>query len=144
AVVALLAGFTIPASAQQPPFTCTTSVSVTPVVRAEGYTELTGDLVLNCNGGVSTPTNQPVPQVNFTVFLNTNATSKITAAPAQTAGQVVGTLFNEALLLVDEPNGPLRTPRNPILNCGNSGAGDGGPSGPGVCLTLAPATPSLT
>src|SRR5438477_12923248 len=88
AVIALLAGFTVPASAQNPPFTCTTSVSVTPVVRAEGYTELTGDLVLNCNGGQQTAPGFPVPQVNFTVFLNTNATSKITSAAVQTGGNV--------------------------------------------------------
>jgi len=145
AVVALLAGFTVPASAQNPPFTCTTSVSVTPVVRAEGYTELTGDLVLNCNGGQPTTPGQPVPQVNFTVFLNTNATSKITAAPVQTGGLVISALFNEGLLIIDEPNSPLRTPRNPILNCGNAGAPDSGvASGPGVCNILATSDPAHT
>jgi hypothetical protein len=145
AVVALLAGLTVPASAQTPPFTCTTSVSVTPVVRAEGYTELTGDLVLNCNGGQPTTPGQPVPQVNFTVFLNTNATSKITAAPVSTGGLVISALFNEGLLIIDEPNSPLRTPRNPILNCGNAGAPDSGiSSGPGVCGILATSDPAHT
>jgi hypothetical protein len=57
---------------------------------------------------------------------------------------VVGTLFNEGLLLVDEPNSPLRTPRNPILNCGNAGASDNGPSGPGVCEIVATSDPSHT
>ena len=93
AVIALLAGFTIPARAQNPPFTCTTSVSVTPVVRAEGYTELTGDLVLNCNGGTPTPAGLPVPQVNWTIFLNTNATSKITVeAGAKMAEPIIALL----------------------------------------------------
>ena len=50
------------------------------VVRAEGYTELVGDIVLNCTGGAPTLAGQLVPQVNFTVFLNTNVTSKITSA----------------------------------------------------------------
>jgi len=133
AVVALLAGLTVPASAQNPPFSCNTSVSVAPIVRAEGYTEHTGDLVLNCTGGVPTSINQPVPQVNVTVFLNTNITSRVLAA----------NLFDEALLLVDEPNSPLRAPQglepNAVLNCGNNGASDAGPSGPGYVVSFRPA-----
>src|SRR5438874_11882117 len=92
AVVALLAGLTVPVSAQNPPFSCNTSVSVAPIVRAEGYTEHVGDLVLNCTGGVPTTPGALVPQVNFTVFLNTNITSRVLAA----------NLYNEALLLVDD------------------------------------------
>ncbi len=53
AVVALLAGFTVPVSAQNAPFQCIANAGVPPIVRAEGYTELTGDLTLNCNGCVS-------------------------------------------------------------------------------------------
>ena len=139
AVVALLAGLTVPASAQAPPFNCNTSVSVVPIVRAEGYTELVGDLQLTCNGGVPTTPGQLVPQANITVFLNTNVTSKVTAA----------NLYNEALLLIDEPNFNLRAPSglpaNPILNCGNTGAADNGPSGPAVCAIQAPPTgPAFT
>ena len=104
AVVALLAGLTMPASAQVPPFGCTTSVSVAPIVRSEGYTEHVGDLVLNCTGGQPTTAGQPVPQVNITVFLNTNITSRVLAV----------NLYDEALLLVDEPNSPLRAAPNAI------------------------------
>ena len=45
------------ASAQNnnPAFQCTVNASVTPALRAEGITEKTGDLVLNCTGG--TPVN---------------------------------------------------------------------------------------
>jgi len=135
AVVVLLAGLTAPASAQLLPFNCSTSVTVTPIVRAEGYTELVGDLQLSCSGGVPTTPGQTVPQANITVFLNTNATSKVTSSVLS------GALFNEALLLVDEPNTNLRTPVglpvNPILNCGQTGAPDNGPSGPAVCSTQA-------
>src|SRR5512146_2857552 len=62
ALVALLAGFTASASAQA--FQCTNSTGVPPVVRAEGYAELMGDLVLDCTGGIPTPPNQTVPSVN--------------------------------------------------------------------------------
>jgi hypothetical protein len=140
AVVALLAGLAVPVSAQAPPFTCSTSVTVAPVVRAEGYTELVGDLVLNCTGGVPTAIGLPIPQVNFTVFLNTNITSRLVAAG----------LFNEALLIVDEPNSPvsINTPGglpHPILNCGNGTtfAADNGPSGPGVCSIRSVFDPTL-
>jgi hypothetical protein len=134
AVVALFAGLTTPASAQVPPFNCSTSVSVVPIVRAEGYTELVGDIQLTCNGGVPTTPGQLVPQANITVFLNTNVTSKLTS----------GGLYNEALLLIDEPNYNLRPNPNPILNCGNFGASDAGPSGPGVCAIVATTDPSRT
>ena len=104
AVLALLAGLSVPVRAQAPPFACTTNVAVPPIVRGEGYTELIGDITLNCTGGIPTPTGQAVPPVNFTVLLNTNITSKLLA----------GGLYNEALLIVDEPHSAVQTSR-PIL-----------------------------
>src|SRR5271166_6388475 len=76
AVVALLAGSAVPASAQAA-VTCGSSVTVTPIVRSQGLTELVGDLVLTCTGGTPTLAGNPVPAVNITVFLNTNITSKV-------------------------------------------------------------------
>src|SRR6185369_10980165 len=73
-----------------------------------------------------TPPGQAVPQVNVTIFLSTNVTSKF----------LQGGLFNEALLIIDEPNSAVN-PARPILNCGNTGAPDAGPSGPGVCEIFA-------
>ena len=101
AVLALLAGLSVPVRAQAPPFACTTNVAVPPIVRGEGYTELIGDITLNCTGGIPTPTGQAVPPVNFTVLLNTNITSKLLA----------GNLYNEALLIVDEPHSAVQTSR---------------------------------
>ncbi len=69
AVLALLAGLSVPVRAQAPPFACTTNVAVPPIVRGEGYTELIGDITLNCTGGIPTPLGQAVPPVNFTVLL---------------------------------------------------------------------------
>jgi len=133
AVVALLAGFTVPVSAQSPPFQCTANAGVPPIVRAEGYTELVGDLTLNCTGGVSTPAGATVPQVNITILLSTNITSRLLA----------GGLFNEALLIIDEPHSAVNPARD-ILNCGASGAPDTGTSGPGVCSIISTGNPANT
>jgi hypothetical protein len=149
AVVALLAGLSVPASAQSP-FQCSTSQSVVPIVRAEGYTELVGDIVLSCTGGIPTVAGAPVPQVTFTIFLNTNVTSKITTNPLFNNAANFNLNFDEALLLVDEPNSPLRLQLNPpanpnpILNCGNTGAPDTGVSGYGVCNIISTGNPAQT
>jgi hypothetical protein len=128
AVMAVLTALAVPAAAQNPPFQCVANAAVPPIVRAEGYTELVGDLTLNCTGGVPTPAGSAVPQVNVTIFLTTNVTSRF----------LQGGLFDEALLIIDEPNSAVN-PARPILNCGNAGAYDSGPSGPGVCEIFATA-----
>ncbi|HLH44018.1 MAG TPA: hypothetical protein VKV74_13590 [Bryobacteraceae bacterium] len=135
ALVALLAGLTVPVSAQAPAFQCTTNAGVPPIVRGEGYAELVGDLVLNCTGGTPTAAGQVVPQVNFTILLNTNITSKLLAAG----------VWSEALLIIDEPHSAVN-PTRPILNCGNTnqGAPDNGPSGPGVCSIVSDGNPADT
>ena len=120
AVVTLLAGFTVPASAQSN-VSCTTFTTTTPVVRSQGYAELVADYVLSCTGGTSTASGVAVPAANVTVFLNTNITSKLVGN---------GGAWSEALLLVDDPGG---SNGHTILDCGNTGAPDTGPSGPGVC-----------
>jgi hypothetical protein len=132
ALVALLAGFTVPVSAQNAPLECIANAGVPPTVRAEGWTELMGDLTLNCTGGVSTPPGQIVQPVNVQVTINTYLTSRILSGN-----------FIEALLIIDEPHSATNTNR-PILNCGAPGAADSGPSGRNVCAIVEPATPNLT
>lgn len=123
ALVALITGLTIPASAQVSPFTCAAQSSVTPTIRVEGYTEQVGDLLLVCSGGTPTSAGAFVPAANITLVANTNITSKLTA----------GT-FDDALLIIDEPNSPGPNSNRPILNCGAVGAPDTSvSSGPGVC-----------
>jgi len=91
AAVALGAGST--ANAQQvSAFSCVGNAGVPPIVRAEGMSELVGDLVLNCSGGTPTAEGASVPQANVQIFLNTNITSKLTGDP-----------WSEALLMIDEP-----------------------------------------
>jgi len=141
AVVAFLASFAVPAHAQ---FTCNNFNAVNVPARAEGYTELVGDITFNCsaNGQPSTTPGTPVPSVNITVSSNTNITSRILAVSATRL-----TSYNEALLIIDEPNTTkwvaLTPPGRPIANCGANGE-DSGPDGPGVCHIIAPTDPRLT
>jgi hypothetical protein len=59
AATALFACLTVPANAQS---TCTVGSGVNTLVRAEGYNELVGDIVLTCTGGTPTAPNTLVPQ----------------------------------------------------------------------------------
>jgi hypothetical protein len=136
AVVALLAGLTVPASAQSTAVSCTNAGGVTPTVRSQGLTELMGDLVVQCTGGTPTAAGAVVPQVNFTVILSTNITSKLLSSNG---------LFNEALMIIDEPNAPGPNSNRPILNCGAAGAPDTSvESGPGVCSIISTGVPANT
>jgi hypothetical protein len=114
AIVALLLGSAVAVSAQTS-FTCQTVAGVPPLVRGEGLAELVGDVVLQCSGGTTTAAGAAVPGVNFSVFLNTNITSK-----------VLNTDITEALLLIDEPvqGGLVFCPAN--TSCAILGTGAAG------------------
>lgn len=86
--VSLAPGFSILQIGTGPagPLTCTANAGVPPLLRAEGFTELTGDIVIVCTGGTAGQTSS----VNLQLFLNTPITSRIIE------GQ------SEALLIVDE------------------------------------------
>jgi hypothetical protein len=131
ALVALLAGFTAPAFAQAPPLECIANAGVPPEIRAEGWTELVGDLTLNCSGGVPTPAGQVVQPVNVLISISTNLTSRLLS----------GGLWSEALLIIDEPHSATN-PGRQILNCGNTGALDNGPSGSNVCAIVSTGNPT--
>jgi len=94
AIVGLLLGIgSSSANAQTSPttFQCQATSGVPNILRAEGITELLGDLILNCTGGTPTPAGNLIPLQNIQISINTNVTSRI-----------VGTA-SEALLLIDEP-----------------------------------------
>ena len=93
AIAVLLAVGTPSANAQQSVL-CVANAGVPPIVRAEGITELVGDVLLNCTGGTPTPVTGTIPLSNIPVFLNTTITSRI-VGPAANA--------SEALLIIDEP-----------------------------------------
>ena len=80
AVVALLFGLLPTANAQTVNgLICTANAAVPPTLRGEGLTELAGDIVLTCNGGVSTPLGQPIP-VPRTKLLASGAASAALSA----------------------------------------------------------------
>ena len=108
AILALFAGL---AAAQtggsgQTQLTCATNVTATPQLRAEGYTEQTGDITITCTGGSPTaaPPGTAIPQVNITVFLNTAVTSRLLPVAN------VSNSISEALLMIDEPGSGVSAP----------------------------------
>jgi hypothetical protein len=104
-----------------PPLQCTANAGVPPIVRSEGLTELTGDLVVTCTGGTPTPAGAPVATRDFQVILNVNATNRILADPS----------FVDALLLIDEP-----APANQRV-CGTPGDIT---AAPGICVVTGTGT----
>lgn len=97
-------------------FSCTaTNASVTPTLRAEGITELVGDIVLDCTGGTYVTAGANIPQANITVFLNTQVTSRL-LGPGNAS---------EAVLMIDEPNSGLSGygPSVPFIFCPTPGSG---------------------
>ncbi|MGA9625128.1 MAG: hypothetical protein WBQ65_11705 [Bryobacteraceae bacterium] len=134
AVLALFAGFASAqianSNASQGPFQCSASVAVPPVLRAEGLTELVGDIVLTCTGGAVVQPNTPLTSstANITVSFNTNVTSRLLAnAYGVTANSLEAGNTNEALLLIDEPGSsdpymlPGWGPNAPQVLCGSGG-----------------------
>jgi hypothetical protein len=122
AALVLLVGSVAPASAQStgPSLVCTASAAVAATLRHEGFTELVGDIVIACTGGLNstpTPAGAPVPQANITVSLSAPVTSRLLSGTA-----------TEALLLVDDPSPTNQTvctsPTNPTVAC--QVTGDGG------------------
>jgi len=71
---------------------CQAGTGVPPQIRTEGYTELVGDIYLNCTGGaLPTSLTAPIPQANIVVNLQGTITSRLLGSGS------------EALLLIDEP-----------------------------------------
>jgi hypothetical protein len=130
AVLALLLGSAVSARAQTPgpAFQCVANAGVPALLRAEGLTELNGEVTLNCTGvpvgwptdgngipfvdptGVVPPPGVTPATVNIQVFLNTNITSRW-ADPE-----------SEALLLIDDP--PAVGPPGPVNVCEANNAAD--------------------
>ncbi len=95
AMLVLVMGYAVPASAQNHNLNCSASASVIPNLRHEGLDELTGDILLTCVGANGATPNSTgyVPQANVTVNLSAPWTSRILS------GSVT-----DAVLLVDDPS----------------------------------------
>jgi len=123
--MAAAAAFAAVASAQSAPaLQCVANAGVPPTIRAEGLTELVGDVTLNCTGGIPTQLGAQIPASNVTVFLNTNITSRILSTTNGT--------WSEAILLIDEPHSTAN-PNVPLLACGDANAPEVS-GNPGVCI----------
>jgi hypothetical protein len=116
-LAALLSGSASQAFAQGNTVTCTATAGVIPVIREESFAELVGDYILDCTGGIPTPANQVVQRVDITLTLSANVTSRLLTTEFPTSN------FNEALLIIDEPNSPLN-PSRPLRACGAPGSPD--------------------
>jgi len=117
-------------------FTCsTTNGSVTPTLRAEGYTEQVGDIVIICTGGTPPAIGTTIPTANFTVFLSQPVTSRLIN---NTTGSGNPSNTSEALLIIDEPGssdtGPIigSGPSAPQTVCNTPAQG----AGPGGCAEI--------
>jgi hypothetical protein len=95
-------------AAGQTPLTCAMNAAVTPTLRAEGLAERIGDIVLTCSGGTPATAGNPLPQVNITVTVNSNVTSRVLDA---------NTGASEALLTVDEPGSTEEGAQSTQLAC---------------------------
>ncbi len=97
AVVGLLLGIgssTANAQVGGNSFTCA-ATAVPNIVRAEGITELLGDLILNCTGGTPTVAGLPIPLQNVVITIVTNITSRIVGSTIPGSATTV----SEALLV---------------------------------------------
>jgi hypothetical protein len=158
AVIALFAGLgsaqIVNSNAGQGPFACSAAVSVPPVLRSEGFTELVGDIVLTCTGGqvYTGSTNLYASTANITVSFGTNVTSRLlTTSFSTTSNPLTAGNTNEALLLIDEPGSvdpyaiPGWGPNAPQVLCGASNLPDSSVgAGPGGCPEWAEVLPATT
>lgn len=110
----LLAGSAAFAQGNNPALQCVANAGVPPLLRAEGLTELTGDIVLNCQGGTPTAAGQTIPQANIQVFLNTNVTSRL----------LTGSI-TEAMLMIDEPAPAAQSLCTSVNGCTIAATGTG-------------------
>ena len=107
-VFAVLALFTGLAFAQQE--NCSAQATNSTPLRGEGFTEQTGDIIINCVGGQPLAAGVNIPLVNITVFYNTTVTSRLLPTTSGGTGQT-SNQTSEALLIIDEPNtNPLALP----------------------------------
>jgi len=111
AVLALFAGL---AGAQNPPFSCTSNATSTPPLRGEGFTEVTGDIAIQCTGGIPPANGTTLSNVNITVFYNTTVTSRL--LPITASGVQNSNNTSEALLLINDP-GSTVNPSAPQTLC---------------------------
>ena len=132
--VACFLGITGAASAQTlNGITCFANAATPQQDRAEGITELVGDLVLSCTGGTATPIGVSVPTVNITVALNTQVTSRLVGGTTTTTESI--------LMINDFPSGSQVLCAASSTNnfaCPTAVNGTGAGGGKGISLISGP------
>lgn len=118
------------ASAQTtPPIVCNTTAQPL-TARTEGLTEMTGDVIILCTGGGTTseptPAGAALPQVNISVTLSTNITSRLLIDATQ---QVT-----EALLFLNDPAPAAQSPCAPASGSTVCTGLVAGPAGSGTAV----------
>lgn len=81
---------------------CSANAASIPQLRAEGFTELTGDILISCTGGPAYATGATIPITDITVYMAPN--SPITSRLFSSTTNV-----SEVALLIDEPGSGLAT-----------------------------------
>src|SRR5215831_7095510 len=94
-ILLFLTVYAVPRTQAQQTTGCNVNVAVAPTVRSEGFTELTGDVVMSCFFAGQQP-GSPVPAANITIFFNTTVTSRLLP-------NATDTNLSEVLLLIDDP-----------------------------------------
>ena len=110
AVLALMAGLAsaqigIQGSTSAGSLSCTANGASIPQLRAEGYTELVGDILISCTGGPNYGQGTQIPTTNITVYMSPSS-SAITSRLFSDKGQ---TGLSEVALIIDEPGSNLPT-----------------------------------
>jgi hypothetical protein len=118
AALVLVLGSAVPASAQGPQVSCSVNTNVTPTLRAQGLTELVGDILLIC---------QSVPGHPLIYPPNTLPTADISVSLGATLSTSSLGLGLDALLLIDDPSPVNQTVcTNPVIASACPVAADGG------------------
>ncbi|HPQ13765.1 MAG TPA: hypothetical protein PLP04_00985, partial [Bryobacteraceae bacterium] len=113
-VLAVLALVALPASAQAP-FTCTATPGSTPTIRDAGLTELVGDVVLTCSGGVPGQT----ITTNFQIFMSpTQVTNKVKEGTPAECPTGIPCVTDALAIITNERGEPVQQTSHP-----NAGAG---------------------
>jgi len=119
-VVFLFAGLAAAQSQTNQPLSCSAQTFITPMIRAEGFTELVGDIQIRCVGGAPfAPTRALpfIPTANVLVSLTNKVTSRLYTS--------TDPKISDAILMVDEPGSTNRVvvpgfgPGASLKLCGN-------------------------
>jgi hypothetical protein len=83
------------------PLSCTALSAGVPTLRPEGYTELVGDILIECTGGGDTQVGTAIPTTNIIVYMSPSVpiSSRVFGPGPNNSSAFV----SEALLMIDEP-----------------------------------------